>query len=96
MNCIQVNQISPSELKQLLHEVIRAELQGINRAPPIEVKEILSLKEAADLLGISKQTLTNHTKKGLIKARRFGGLKKYRRSEIEKFIAGIPEIKVSV
>jgi len=51
-------------------------------------KEILTLKEACDLLNCHPNTLRNWEKRGIVKCIRFGERRdrRFKRSEIEKLI----------
>ena len=48
--------------------------------------KMLSVKEVLDLLGVSRTTLYNLTKKGEIPSYQIGGSVKYKQSEIDDYI----------
>lgn len=73
MKQVIINGFEVSEFIEILRDVIKQE----NSSTPTgtQAKEILSIDEAADLLGLSKQTLYSYTSKGLIPHhKRFGKL----------------------
>lgn len=52
-------------------------------------EQLLTVRQAAELLGVSKSTLRNWTARGLVEATRTdGGHRRYRRADIERFVAG--------
>ena len=59
-------------------------LQPLDYPDPFE--GLINNLEVMEILKISPSTLYRNTKKGMIKARRMGGLSYYDRKEIEKLI----------
>jgi hypothetical protein len=87
-------QVSPEEFKNILKEIIREELQAMNKVPTSAKDEtLLGVQATAKLLGISAQTVRTYTNKSILKGRRIGNLIKYRRSEVEKALKEISVIK---
>lgn len=46
------------------------------------------IKEAAEILGVTKQTIYNWQKKGYIKIVRFGGSARIKKEEVERIMRG--------
>ena len=53
-----------------------------------EIPELLTMKEASDLLKVHPNTLRQWDRKGILKAVRFGtrGGRKYKKDDLKKFI----------
>jgi excisionase family DNA binding protein len=82
------------EFKQLIREIIREELQAMNKAPPSPKDEpLMGVQATAKMLGISAQTVRSYTFKKILKGHRIGNLIKYHRSEVEKALKEISVIK---
>ena len=78
--------ISKDELKQVLMEIISAEIfPQIPQVTKTETKtdEILSRKDAAQILGVSLPTLTKYSLDGMVPFYRLGSRIRYKRNEIE-------------
>jgi len=54
-----------------------------------KITELITLKEACEILKVHPNTLRDWDKKGILKAVRIGvkGVRRYRKEDIEKFIA---------
>ncbi|OWY19336.1 DNA-binding protein [Sphingobacteriales bacterium UPWRP_1] len=78
--------IDASELKQLLNDVLDAKLKQHTPPPPVvvttELPELLTRKQAANLLNISLVTLQKHTDSGKLPAERLGHRVLYRKEAV--------------
>ena len=84
--------ISKDELKQVLMEIISAEIfPQIPQVTKTETKtdEILSRKDAAQILGVSLPTLTKYSLDGMVPFYRLGSRIRYKRNEIENCLLKI-------
>lgn len=63
-------------------------------APPSVVPELLTTKQAAELLSVGERTLWRHSRHGIApKPVRVGGAVRYRRSELMAWVdAGCPRV----
>jgi predicted DNA-binding transcriptional regulator AlpA len=86
MNVLEVVQITPEQLSQILKEVVSEQLEQFTKDNPKQSKgkELLSREETRQYFGISKPCLHDWTKKGILKAHKVGGRVFYKRSEIEQ------------
>ncbi|MBL0034457.1 MAG: helix-turn-helix domain-containing protein [Flavobacteriales bacterium] len=82
MNQITFVSITPEELKRLIRETLRTEIESQAAAPPPLAEELISRKEAAQMLGITLPTLRLYTKRGLLNGYRIGARVRYKRSEV--------------
>ena len=80
MENIILQQITVSELTEIISEAVRDELSQIEKPEPEPV--FITRKEAAQLLGISLPTLHFWTKDGKIPAFRIGNRVRYKKSEV--------------
>ena len=87
MNAIQLVQITPEELANLIKEGLKPELQELI-TQQLEVvpkgKEILSRQEVADLFGISLVCLHDWMKKGIVKSYKMGNRTYFNYSELKE------------
>jgi excisionase family DNA binding protein len=72
---------TPEELRNLVSEIIRNESQ--KQPEPVKPDQLLTRKEAADLLGITLPTLWDWTRKGTIPGYRISKRVYYKRPEID-------------
>jgi excisionase family DNA binding protein len=87
-------QVTSDEFKQIIREIIREELQAMNKAPPAAKDEsLLGVQQTAKLLGISPQTVRTYTTKKILTGYRIGNLIKYRRSEVLEKLKQISVIR---
>ena len=84
MQSIQLVQVTPSELVNLINEELRSHIENLSNqlSKHPQEKEILSRKDCAELLGVSLVTLHDWNKKGIITPYKLGNRTFYRRSEI--------------
>ena len=72
--------VSFSELKELISKTIQEQIGKIQEPPP--KTELITRKEAAEMLGVSLPTLHCWTKDGRIPAYRIGNRVRYKREEV--------------
>ena len=89
-NSIILQNVSPEELKNLIKQAIRAELDN---HPKKENIKYLSREETAKLLKISLPTLHFYTKKGIIKSHRIGSRVLFLESDIQTAVKEIKNLK---
>lgn len=86
MGGIQILQVTPTDLAQLISESVKAELQGIlqsNQQPTkVDAKELLTRKETAELLQVSLVTVHEWTKTKILTHYKMGNRTYYKRSEV--------------
>ncbi|MFC2099093.1 helix-turn-helix domain-containing protein [Bacteroidota bacterium] len=80
MESIFLQSVSVSELKELISETIQEQIGQIQKPQP--KTELLTRKEAAEILGISLPTLHYWTKDGKVPAYRIGNRVRYKRNEV--------------
>lgn len=95
-DAIILSQISLDDLKTIISETVRKEIQELRvEKPPHEVK-YLTRKETAQELGISLPTLHDWTKRGIIPAYRINTRIRYKKEDIEASLNKIQSIKYRV
>ena len=82
MNNIILSSIPIEDLKEVFRDCIRAELQSGNQSPTIVEDELITEKEARQLLRISKVTLKKWRDACKIPYYRFGSRIRYKRNEL--------------
>lgn len=80
MESIILQSVSVSELKELISETIQEQIGQIQK--PLPKTELLTRKEAAEILGVSLPTLHYWTKDGEVPAYRIGNRVRYKRDEV--------------
>jgi excisionase family DNA binding protein len=91
---ISIIQINREELKNIVFEAIRGELEYLKvNQNIIASEEYLTREETAKKLKISLPTLDGYTKKGVIEGYRLGTLVRYKKVEVEASLKQIPIIK---
>lgn len=89
---LQVTSINQEELGVLIKNSVAAALQGWE--PPVHnLPEYCTRKEAAALLRVALPTIDEYIKKGLIEGSRIGSRVRIKRSEIEKAMAEIKNLR---
>ena len=75
---------TPDQLKELVRESVAVAFQHHRPAvaPAIDADELLTPEETAQLLKVSKVTVWDWEKKGILSARRIGNQVRYLRSEV--------------
>ena len=86
MNILEVVQVTPEQLSQILKEVVCEQLAEFTKDNPRQPKEkaLLSIDETRQYFGISKPCLYDWTKKGILKSHKVGGRVFYKRSDIDQ------------
>lgn len=80
-----IHNITSEDLLQEISTIIKKEIVVLKKEyKPIEPEELLTRKEAAEMLKVNLSTIHNHTKKGKLKAYGLGYRVYYKRSEIER------------
>ena len=88
--------ITPDQLKLLIEDTIQSVLLKHLPRPLAEQNELLSVDEAAGLLGIAKQTLYGRTSKRLIPFIKRGGKKiLFRRTDLMAYLEEGHKLSIS-
>jgi hypothetical protein len=86
MGTIQLIQVSPIELADLICENVKVQLkellQGSAGKPSDDAKEFLTRKQTIELLDISSVTLHAWCKQGILKPYKLGNRTYFKRSEL--------------
>jgi hypothetical protein len=93
-NLVQVQSFFVELFRPIFEEVISESINKINEVknaqPPADTSErYLTKKQVCELLQISYVCLHNYEKRGLLSRIEFGGIPRYRLSDIEKSIQSI-------
>lgn len=84
MNQIQITQTTPTQLKELITEVLKSEIDNLKQHfQPKEPKEYLTRSEVADLFKVDLSTVYNWCKTGKLKPLGIGARVYFLRSDIE-------------
>ena len=87
MKQLQMIQITPDELKDLILVGIKAEFQDLKKHfQPKQPTEYLTRNEVAKMFKIDLSTVHNWTKKGILTSFQIGGRILYKRDDVEKEI----------
>lgn len=79
---VRVATLSESEMGELLQEAARRGAEQALASAALPAEDWLTLREAADVLGISEGTLRKRALDKSVKAYRIGRLWRFRRSEL--------------
>jgi len=91
MQQINIIQLTPEQIKKLLSEVVKPEIENLKQSfQPKEPVTLLTRKEAAKLLKINLSTIWSWTNKGILKSYAIGNRIYYKRHEI---LQALTEIK---
>lgn len=86
MGTVQLIQVTPSELADLISENVKAQLKELLQQPSGQLvqegKEFLTRKETAELFNISLVTLHSWSNNGTLKPYRMGNRTYFKRSEL--------------
>jgi excisionase family DNA binding protein len=75
--------VTIDDLKGIIEQAVEQSFAKLNSAQPIaDSEELVTRKQAANLLGISLPTLHDYTKRGLIPAYRIGTRIRYKQGEL--------------
>jgi excisionase family DNA binding protein len=82
---IQLLNVTPDELKEIIIQDVRTELKTITQSlQKKEPEEYLTRSELADIFKVTLPTISDWSKKGIIKPYRLGKLVRFKRSEVEE------------
>lgn len=84
------------ELKNLLSEVVRAELSNLLPAPAepfSEYPELLTRRQTAALLGVSLATLDSWANEGRLRKHRIGAAVRFRKSEVLNALSALQKFQ---
>lgn len=87
------SQIPIDELKLVISETVRTEMQKNSISEPKPTTELLTRLETAHILGISLPTLNEWTKQGIIPGYRIASRVRYKRAEILEAVTQINTLK---
>ncbi len=93
MTNLILTQIPIDDLKIIISDTIRAEMQKYNAPPPPPQTEYITRNECARILGVSLPTLNDWTKRGLIIGYRIGTRVRYKKAEILEAVKQIQTLK---
>lgn len=81
-------QVSAGDLCEFAHQLINsaAEVARLHLKRADISKELLTIDEVADMLKVSKMTLHRWDKSGILQKVDVGGMRRYRRSDVEAII----------
>ncbi|MAP81861.1 MAG: DNA-binding protein [Aequorivita sp.] len=82
-NLIQLHNTDPVSFKNEIVSEISKKIDALEKRLPIPNSEWISRKQAADLLGVSLVTISDWTKKDILKAYRIGNRVRFKMNEIE-------------
>ncbi len=78
-----INNLTADELRDMMRECVREELQAHTPPPPeYDPNELLTIKQVVDLLQISEVTLHNWKRKGKIPFERMQGRVYFKRGAV--------------
>jgi DNA invertase Pin-like site-specific DNA recombinase len=87
METVQFIQTSPQQLKELISNDVREQLEELKKNfQTKEPNQYLSRNDVAEMLSIDLSTVHNWTKKGILQAKQIGGRIFYLRYEVENAI----------
>ncbi len=87
METVQFNQTSPQQLRELISNDVREQLEELKKTfQPKEPNEYLTRNNVAEMLSVDLSTVHNWTKKGILHAKQIGGRIFYLRDEVESAI----------
>ena len=83
MHSTILNQVSPTDLKELIESAIDSKLNSLSLNPKPDSNELLTRNQVCELLHIDLSTLHLWRKKGRIQASGIGGRVYFKRSDVE-------------
>ncbi|WP_373521071.1 helix-turn-helix domain-containing protein [Aquiflexum sp.] len=94
MDNVILSTYSPEELTGIINTAVQEAVTSIIRVQKKETGEtLLSRKETAEKLKISLVTLSDYSRKGILKSYIIGGRVLYKESEIEKSLHQVKTVK---
>ena len=86
MGTIQMIQVTPNELANLISESVKTQIQELinatNKEQPKDVNDLLSRKETADFFKVSLVSIHSWMKDGIIKPYKVGNRTYFKKSEL--------------
>lgn len=83
---IQLHNVNPETFKKQIVSEILSRLDKLeDRLPPIQ-SQWISRKQASNMLGVSLVTISDWTKKGILKPYRIGNRVRFKLSEIDEVL----------
>ncbi len=73
-----------TQIGLIIEEKIAKVIAKVEAVPQQE--EVMKIKETATFLGVSRTTLYNYDKLGILSPKRFGNSKRYLKSEVIEFL----------
>ncbi len=92
-NSILFSQIPINDLRIIIQESVREEMQKNSISPPQPETEFITRKETCQILGVSLPTLNSFTKQGIIIGYRISSRVRYKKSEILEAFTKISTLK---
>jgi len=92
-NEVLFSQIPINDLRIIIQESVREEIQKISVPTPQPQTEFITRKETCEILGISLPTLNSFTKQGIIIGYRISSRVRYKKSEILEAFTKISTLK---
>ena len=93
MTNLILTQIPIDDLKIIISDTIREEMQKIATPPPPPETEFITRNQTAQILGVSLPTLNEWTKQGLVVGYRIGTRVRYKKCEILDAVKQIQTLK---
>jgi hypothetical protein len=84
MNTVQITQVTPAELAEMIADKVRAEMQSLSvrlQEKPTPDKPQMSRREAAQFFGVSVNCVHDWVKRGILKPYKMGNRTYFLRSE---------------
>ena len=86
MGTIQMIQVTPNELANLISESVKTQIQELvnatNKGQPKDVNDLLSRKETAEFFKVSLVSIHSWMKDGIIKPYKVGNRTYFKKSEL--------------
>ena len=86
MGTIQMIQVTPNELANLISESVKTQIQELinatNKEQPKDVNDLLSRKETAEFFKVSLVSIHSWMKDGIIKPYKVGNRTYFKKSEL--------------
>tara|TARA_B100000809_G_scaffold141714_1_gene139252 strand:- start:77 stop:367 length:291 start_codon:yes stop_codon:yes gene_type:complete len=89
-NILQIQNITVNEFVLLIESVIENKLSTLQES---KKPENLTVKEAAQLLKVSEQSIHNYIKKGFISAQKVGRILLIKRTDIEQSLNEVKSLR---
>lgn len=87
-NTIQLTQLAPEDLKQIMREAVRDEMKDFIQQQ--EAEPYVTIQEGADILKVTKPTMYEYKRQGLIKFLKIGNRTLIKRADIINALTLLP------